>query len=99
MKNFLHAVITIYTYFYLFQCCGCYGPIGGTKDYCTKECRSINGGIITSNVFTWFWVRSALPKRVWDKCMEYKVVKDNGNIVWYKLLGENAVPTEVRCEK
>ena len=27
--------------------------------------------------------------------MDYKVAKDDGTFVWYKLLGGNVVPTEV----
>lgn len=69
--------------------------MGGTKNYCSKECQTLNGGTKATNVFTWFWVRSTVPKRVWDKCMDYKVAKDDGTSVWYKLLGGNVVPTEV----
>ena len=77
------------------QCCGCYGPVGGKKDYCSKECKPINGGTVSKNTYTWFWVRSALPKRVWDKCMEYKITKANGDVVWNKLVGGNVNPKEV----
>ena len=27
--------------------------------------------------------------------MEYKVTKDNGESVWYKLIGGNVIPSEV----
>ena len=39
-------------------------------------------------------MRSALPKRVWDKCMEYKITKANGDVVWNKLVGGNVNPKE-----
>ena len=71
------------------QCCGCFGPVGGKKNitvghYCTAK----NGGTIVKNVYTWFWVRPSLPKRVWNKCMEYKVTVAPGKEVWYKYIVE-----------
>ena len=40
-------------------------------------------------------MRSALPKRVWNKCMEYKITKANGDVAWFKLVGGNVNPKEV----
>ena len=40
-------------------------------------------------------VRSSLPKRVWNKCMEYKVNVGQGKVVWYKLKNGNDVPVMV----
>lgn len=77
------------------QCCGCYGPVDGTKNYCTQNCQAINGGTVTKNVYTWFWVRSSLPKRLWKKCMEYQVKRDDGKLISYKLVGHSVVPVEV----
>jgi hypothetical protein len=77
-----------------FKCCGCFGPIGGTNDYCGVECQAEQGGTVEKNVYTWFWVRSSLAKRLWNKCMEYKVTQANGEVVWYKLEG-SAVPLKV----
>ena len=85
----------IFTLFNLFKCCGCFGPAGETKEFCAHECKPLNGGTITTNVYTWFWVRSALPKSLWKKCMEYKVTKNSDEEVWYKLLGSSSVPTVV----
>ena len=48
-----------------------------------------------TNVYTWFWVRSSLPKRVWNKCMEYKVTVAQEKVVWYKLHNGNVVPVKV----
>ena len=77
------------------QCCGCFGPVGGKKNYCGTECTAKNGGTIVKNVYTWFWVRSSLPKKVWNKCMEYKVTVAPGKEVWYKLYHGNNVPVLV----
>jgi hypothetical protein len=77
------------------QCCGCYGPVGGTKDYCAENCKAINGGTVMKTVFTWFWIRSSLPKKIWKKCMDYQVRKDNGKLTSYKLVGHSVIPTEV----
>ncbi|CAB4017887.1 Hypothetical predicted protein, partial [Paramuricea clavata] len=79
------------------KCCGCFGPVGGKKNYCGTECRAKNGGTIVKNLYTWFWVRSSLPKRVWNKCMEYKVTVAQGKVVWYKLYHGNTVPVMGRC--
>ena len=76
------------------KCCGCYGPKNGKKQYCTTGCTSQNGGTINRNVYSWFWVRSALPKLLWSKCMEYKVI-ENGAPVWYKLTGDKLLPLKV----
>ena len=54
-----------------------------------------NGGTVSTNIYTWFWVRSALPKRVWNKCMEYKITKANGDVAWFKLVGGNVNQKEV----
>ncbi len=77
------------------QCCGCYGPVGGTKNYCTQNCKAINGGTVKKNVYTWFWVRSSLPKRLWKKCTDYQVKSDDGKLMSYKLVGHRVVPEEV----
>ncbi|CAB4004935.1 Hypothetical predicted protein [Paramuricea clavata] len=80
-------------------CCGCYGPVGGTKDYCAENCKAINGGTVIKNVFTWFWVRSSLPKRLWKKCMDYQVKRDDGKLISYKLIGHGVVPVKGSCNK
>ena len=69
--------------------------MGGTKDYCAENCKAINGGTVTKNVFTWFWVRSSLPKRLWKKCMDYQVKRDDGKLISYKLIGHSVIPVEV----
>ena len=79
---------------FAFKCCGCYGPKNGKKNYCFKECDSQNGGTIRKNVYTWFWVRSSIPRRLWSKCMDYKVM-ENGAAVWYKLIGDSELPVKV----
>ena len=28
------------------QCCECYGPVGGTVNYCDTKCNPLNGGTI-----------------------------------------------------
>ena len=78
----------------LHKCCGCYGPKNGKKEYCAAGCNSQNGGSINKNVYTWFWVRSSLPKLMWSKCMEYKVI-ENGAALWYKLTGDTLLPLKV----
>ena len=70
--------------------------MGGTKDYCTEHCKTTNGGTVTKNVFTWFWVRSSLPKRLWKKCMDYQVKRDDGKLISYKLIGHSVIPIEVK---
>ena len=49
------------------------------------------------NTYTWFWVRSALPKRDLNECTEYNITKANGDVVWKKLVGGNVRPKEVNC--
>ena len=81
------------------KCCACFGPIGGKRNYCGIECKAKNGGSVVKNVYTWFWVRSSLPKKVWNKCMEYKVTVGQGKVVWYKLYNGNTVPIMGRCDQ
>ncbi|CAB4013219.1 Hypothetical predicted protein [Paramuricea clavata] len=81
------------------KCCGCFGPVGGKKNYCGTDCSVKNGGTFVKNVYTWFWVRSSLPKRVWNKCMEYKVTVSQGKVVWYKLYNGNSIPVMGRCDR
>ena len=73
--------------------------MGGTNDYCAENCKAINGGTVTKNVFTWFWVRSSLPKRLWKKCMDYQVKKDDGKLISYKLVGHSVIPVEVKMQE
>ena len=47
------------------------------------------------DIFTWFWVRSSLPKKLWKKCMDYEVKLDNGKSIWYKLVGHDVIPVLV----
>ena len=28
--------------------------------------------------FVWFWVRTRMPTRLWERCMEFKVNKSSG---------------------
>ena len=78
-----------------YKCCGCFGPVGGTDDYCGTDCNKRSGGTIMKNVYAWFWVRSSIPKKVWNKCMDYKVTTENGDTIWYKLLNGNPTPEKV----
>ncbi|CAB4043402.1 Hypothetical predicted protein, partial [Paramuricea clavata] len=80
-------------------CCGCFGPVGGTDDYCNPDCTAKNGGTVKKDTYTWFWVRTSLPKRVWHRCMEYKVKNENGDMVSYKLLDGNTTPEKGGCPK
>ncbi|CAB4032105.1 Hypothetical predicted protein, partial [Paramuricea clavata] len=79
------------------KCCGCFGPAGGTNDYCGTNCKKRRNGTILKNVYSWFWVRSSIPKKVWNKCMDYKVTTPNGDTVRYKLLDGNPTPEKGRC--
>ena len=33
--------------------------------------------------FVWFWVRTSMPKRVWKKCMEFKMKNADGKLEKY----------------
>ena len=81
--------------FVLKICCGCFGPVGGTDDYCGHDCTAKNGGTVKKHTYTWFWVRTSLPKRVWNRCMEYKVKSEDGNMVSYRLMDGNTTPEKV----
>jgi hypothetical protein len=39
---------------------------------------------------------SSIPKKVWNKCMDYKVTTPNGDTVRYKLLDRNPTPEKVK---
>ncbi|XP_028391389.1 uncharacterized protein LOC114516186 [Dendronephthya gigantea] len=78
-------------------CCSCFSPPGSTEDLCGTDCKAKPGATLTKNVYSWFWVRSSFPKKVWNKCMDYKVSEADGDEVWYKLVGQNAVPKRGRC--
>ncbi|XP_028397006.1 uncharacterized protein LOC114520857 isoform X2 [Dendronephthya gigantea] len=80
-------------------CCGCYGPSGGRGDYCTPDCTPKNGGTAERNSYTWFWVRTSLPKRVWRRCMEYQVANKDGVMISYRILDGNPMPEKGRCSK
>lgn len=100
VSNIVMIQIQISNLIYFFQqsctlqCCGCFGPVGGRSNYCTGKCKAINGGTVVKRVYTWFWVRSSLPKRVWRRCMEYKTYK-NGRLQWFKLNGADTNPALV----
>ncbi|XP_028413259.1 uncharacterized protein LOC114536107 [Dendronephthya gigantea] len=78
-------------------CCSCFSPPDSTDDLCGTDCKAKPGANVVKNVYSWFWVRSSSPKKVWNKCMDYKVSEANGDEVWYKLVGQNAVPKRGRC--
>ena len=79
------------------QCCGCYGPVGGTADYCDTKCNPLNGGTIidSKKIYIWVWVRSTLPKQIWNRCMEYQRQDESGQLQWYTLVGGSAIPKKV----
>ena len=33
--------------------------------------------------FVWFWVRTSMPKRVWERCMEFKMKNADGKLEKY----------------
>ena len=72
-----------------------YGPPGGKDVYCLKECQPVNGGTVTKHASAWFWVRLNPPRKVWEKCMEYQSEDENGDSVWYKLVGDRNIPIKV----
>ena len=80
-------------------CCGCFGPAGGTANYCDTQCNPINGGtsIDPKNIYSWVWVRSSMPKRIWNRCMEYQSQDENGQLQWYTLMGDSVVAEKGRC--
>ncbi|XP_046843367.1 uncharacterized protein LOC124437433 [Xenia sp. Carnegie-2017] len=82
-------------------CCGCFGPPGGTDNYCGTKCNAINGGSIinSKNIYTWIWVRSNLHKRLWNKCMEYQSEDEFGQMQWFILKGDSVVPKKGRCHQ
>ena len=51
---------------------------------------------MTKHASAWFWVRLNPPRKVWEKCMEYKSEDENGDSAWYKLVGERNIPVKVR---
>ncbi|XP_046846675.1 uncharacterized protein LOC124440339 isoform X2 [Xenia sp. Carnegie-2017] len=79
------------------QCCACYGPKGGTDNYCLNNCTSINGGKVIKEVYTWVWIRSSLPKRLWRKCIDYTVKDSQGNEESYRLDEETGVKEKGNC--
>ncbi|XP_028416631.1 uncharacterized protein LOC114540704 [Dendronephthya gigantea] len=81
------------------KCCACFGPYGGAKDYCSDECQAFNGGTVLKNVHVWFWVRTAIPKNVWKKCMEFQKQGDNDQPEWFKLINGNPTPVKGRCNQ
>ncbi|XP_028391550.1 uncharacterized protein LOC114516313 isoform X2 [Dendronephthya gigantea] len=78
-------------------CCSCFSPPGSTDDLCGTDCQAKPGANVVKNVYSWFWVRTSSPKKVWNKCMDYKVSEAEGDEVWYKLIGQNVVPKRGRC--
>ncbi|XP_046852087.1 uncharacterized protein LOC124445407 [Xenia sp. Carnegie-2017] len=81
------------------QCCACYGP-DSNREYCAPKCKAINGGTVVrdkNKIHAWFWVRSALPKHLWKKCMEYKKMDKNGkSVIWHVNKNTN-VPQKGPC--
>ncbi|XP_028391546.1 uncharacterized protein LOC114516311 [Dendronephthya gigantea] len=80
-------------------CCSCFSPPDSTEDLCGTDCKAKPGATLIKNVYSWFWVRTSSPKKVWNKCMDYKVSETNGDEVWYKLVGQNVVPKRGRCSR
>ena len=94
MKDVCLRTIIIHMNRY-FQCCACYGPKGGTDNYCLKNCSAVNGGKITKQVVTWIWIRSSLPKRVWRKCIDFTITNKHGKEEKYRLDEETGLREKV----
>jgi hypothetical protein len=46
----------------------------------------VNGGIVlTGKVYVWYWIRTRLPKRLWKRCMEYKMKTKTGKFETYHI--------------
>ena len=88
----LISILIIYSHR---QCCACYGPRRGTKNYCLKNCTAINGGTVTKNAHTWIWIRSSVPKRAWRKCIEYIKTDSNGIKHKYRINEDTGIEEKV----
>ena len=44
----------------------------------------MNGGtILQGKVYVWYWIRTRMPKRVWKRCMEFKITTEAGKLEAY----------------
>ncbi|CAB4001604.1 Hypothetical predicted protein [Paramuricea clavata] len=43
--------------------------------------------------------QNSLTKRLWKKCMDFQVKRDDGKLISYKLVGQSVTPVEGSCSK
>lgn len=97
MKDFFHNYNHRCCNFCL-QCCACYGPKGGRKNYCGPACTARNGGVIMKNAYIWFWIRTRQPNRVWKRCMQFKIKRENSGTKIYHIDRLTGTSHEVKNE-
>ncbi|XP_028399998.1 uncharacterized protein LOC114523319 [Dendronephthya gigantea] len=49
-------------------CCSCSSPPDSTEDLCGTDCKAKPGATLIKHVYSWYWVRSSSPKKVWNRC-------------------------------
>ena len=49
--------------------------------------------------FVWFWVRTSMPKRVWERCMEFKMKNADGKLEKYFIDPTTGTAHKVYIEK
>ncbi|CAB4045674.1 Hypothetical predicted protein, partial [Paramuricea clavata] len=82
------------------KCCACFGPKGGRGHYCSRNCKAVNGGtIITGKVYVWFWIRTRMPKRLWKRCMEFKMKTEAGKSESYYIDRATGTAHKGTCSK
>jgi hypothetical protein len=82
-----------------YQCCACFGPKGKTGDFCSPACQGINGGTVTKNAHTWFWVRTSPPRKpVWNRCVEFEIKTPEGVTETHFINGKTGIVTKVGVE-
>ena len=41
--------------------------------------------MLTDKVYVWYWIRSRTPKRLWKRCMEFKMKTEAGKFEVYHI--------------
>ncbi|XP_028392499.1 uncharacterized protein LOC114517056 [Dendronephthya gigantea] len=80
------------------QCCACFGPEGETGEFCSTACQGVNGGTVTRDAHTWFWVRTSPPRKpVWNRCVEFEIQSPDGITETHFINGKTGIVTKGTC--
>ena len=69
--------------------------MSGVVGVCLGSGSHLRG--MQGKVYVWYWIRTRMPKRVWKRCMEFKMKTEAGKLETYHIDRRTGIAHKVLC--